>query len=129
MRREVHVRFCERLAVTFRGPTLPAFYASVEQRDNPQVRTKPVVVAWRENRSVVCVVSYLAQKFGVRIPDSAFVAATQSVTAPPCCFLRRARRSSYFRLIEYCLMWARACRTVASTGLLSCFTLPNSMAP
>jgi hypothetical protein len=26
MRREVHVRFCERLAVTFRGPTLPRFF-------------------------------------------------------------------------------------------------------
>jgi hypothetical protein len=28
MRREVHVRFCERLAVTFRGPTLPGFQAT-----------------------------------------------------------------------------------------------------
>jgi len=27
MRREVHVRFCERLAVTFRGPTLPGFWS------------------------------------------------------------------------------------------------------
>jgi hypothetical protein len=33
-----------------------AFYASVEQRDDPQLRGKPVAVAWRGNRSVVCAV-------------------------------------------------------------------------
>jgi DNA polymerase-4 len=44
---------------------MDAFYASVEQRDDAQLRGKPVIVAWQGKRSVVCAAFYEARAFGV----------------------------------------------------------------
>jgi len=45
---------------------MDAFYASVEQRDNPELRGKAIAVGGSEMRGVVTTCSYEARKFGVR---------------------------------------------------------------
>ena len=64
---------------------MDAFYASVEQMDNPILRGKPIAVGGNEIRGVICAASYEARKFGVR---SALSGALAKKYCPEIIFLK-----------------------------------------
>ena len=82
---------------------MDAFYASVEQLDNPELRGKPIAVGGGEERGVVAAASYEARKFGVRSAMSSIIAkknCPQLIFVPPR-FSRYKEISKAIRTIFY----------------------------
>src|ERR1700757_1493478 len=88
---------------------MDAYYASVEQRDRPELRGQPVIVgAPPTQRGVVCAASYEARKFGVR---SAMPSTTAGRLCPKGVFVRP-------RMDAYKTESREIMRLVADTGAL-----------
>ncbi|MDO5070053.1 MAG: DNA polymerase IV [Neisseria zoodegmatis] len=64
---------------------MDAFYASVELREQPHLRGKPLVVAWDGPRSVICAASYEARQFGLH---SAMSVATAKRLCPQAVYIQ-----------------------------------------
>ncbi|KGO81167.1 DNA polymerase IV [Flavobacterium beibuense F44-8] len=75
---------------------MDAFYASVEQRDNPELRGKPIAVGGGSSRGVVAAASYEARKFGVRSAMSGYLAKKK---CPELIFVRP--RFERYREVSY----------------------------
>src|SRR5215510_3865075 len=88
---------------------MDAFYAAIEQRDQPALRGKPIIVGSPPTqRGVVCAASYEARKFGVR---SAMPSVTAGRLCPKGIFL--SPRMDYYREESKAIM-----RIVTDTGAI-----------
>ena len=101
---------------------MDAFYASVEQRDNPTLLGKPVIIgAPPTQRGVVCAASYEAWKFGVR---SAMPSATAGRLCPEGIFVR-PRMERYKEESRAVIRMSRRRTSIGSRGAASISPTPS----
>lgn len=89
---------------------IDAFFASVAQLDNPELRGKPVIVGSKSSRGVVSTCSYEARRFGIRSAMSSVQAQKLCPDAiwVPHTFARYSELSGQvMRILEDCTPWVR----------------------
>jgi DNA polymerase-4 len=97
---------------------MDAFYASVEQRDNPDLKNRPVAVGYPAKRGVVAAASYEARRFGVR---SAMPSTVAMQRCPELVFV--APRFEVYRAVSHRSM--RSSRTTRPWSSRSLSTRPT----
>jgi DNA polymerase IV len=75
---------------------MDAFYAAIEQRDDPSLRGRPLIIGGRERRGVVCTASYEARPFGVH----SAMAMTRALRHCPHAIVRPPRIDYYAEISE-----------------------------
>ena len=86
---------------------MDAVFASVEQRDNPDLLGKPVIVAGHSSRSVVSAASYEARKFGIHSAMPVFQARQRC----PHLIIQPGSREKY-RITSYNVCYTKLLRII-----------------
>jgi DNA polymerase-4 len=99
---------------------MDAFYASVEQRDDPRLRGQPLIVGGTSNRGVVAAASYEVRKFGVRsampIREALRRCPHAICVKPRMAVYREVSRTRYSRSFTSTRRWSKACRWTKPTS-------------
>ena len=99
---------------------MDAFYASIEQRDDPALKGRPVAVGYPAKRGVVAAASYEARRFGVRSAMPSTIAMRKCAdlvfVTPRLEVYRAVSRQIHATFTEY-TPWSSSCRLMKPTSM------------
>lgn len=98
---------------------LDAFFASVEENLNPNLKGKPVVVAGKSRRTVVASANYEARKYGVKSAEPIFLAVKKC----PSLVVVSHHFSEYVKVsnLFHNLIYNQFCKKLESASIDECF--------
>ena len=100
---------------------MDAFFASVEQLDNPELKGKPVAVGGSGERGVVAAASYEARKFGVRSATPSKVAklkCPELIFVKPRFYRYKEISNNIREIFLNTLIWLNHCHSMKHTSML-----------